>query len=89
MRPAPPRRVEEMTITIEEMLTDEQMDNFRVRTATASDEELDHARGEIRLLCDKAEQEDDTHRLQELLLMLGIVCVAMKRRNRYQGHDTP
>ena len=78
-----------MTITIAEMLTDKDMDNFRVRTATASDEELDHARGEIRQLCDKAEQEGDTHRLQELLLMLGVVVVAMKRRKRYQGHDTP
>jgi len=78
-----------MTITIEEMLTDAQMDNFRVRTATASDEELDHARGEIRLLCDRAEAEGDTHRLQDLLLMLGIICTAMKRRGRYHGHDTP
>lgn len=78
-----------MTLTtIEGMLTDAEMDDFRMRIAVSTDEDLVQARINLRHVANMCDDDKDKFRLADTLLMLGIVCAAMKRRGIYKDHNS-
>lgn len=78
-----------MTITtIDDMLTDAQMDDFRMRIAVSPDEDLVKARTNLRAIANLCDDDKDKFRLADTLLMLGIVIAAMKRRGIYKDHNS-